>query len=86
MFDFILEVPLNHGVFHFVFGWNQDGCCLWLLVHCNIYEWVGLKCVVAELSRMLAQQSTMGKKMWLSMYPRNLGSEKIIKAYIHPFM
>ena len=30
----------------------------------------------------LAQQNTMGKKIWLSMHPRNFGSDKIVHMYI----
>ena len=32
------------------------------------------------------QQSTMGKKILLSMHPRNFAPDKIICTYIHPFM
>ena len=38
-----------------------------------------------------AKLSTMGKKIWSSMHPRNFGSEKIfrtgyVRTYVHPFM
>ena len=26
----------------------------------------------------------MGKKIWLSMHPRNLGSDKIVRIYVRP--
>ena len=32
------------------------------------------KYIIAELSQV--QQSTMGKKIWLSIHPRNFGSDK----------
>ena len=47
---------------------------------------------IAELSRAKrAQPSTMGKKIWQSMHPRNFGAEKIVpteyvRMYVHPFM
>ena len=28
----------------------------------------------------------MSKKIWLSVHPRNIGSDKIVGAYVHPFM
>ena len=31
-----------------------------------------------------AKRSTMGKKLRLSMHPRNFGSEKIVATYVHP--
>ena len=30
-----------------------------------------------------AKQGTMGKKVWLSMHPRNFGSEKIVHTSVH---
>ena len=33
-----------------------------------------------------AQRSTIGEKIWLSMHPRNFGSDKIVRTYVHPFM
>ena len=35
-----------------------------------------------------AKRSTIGKKTWLSIHPRNFGSDKIVRlhAYVHPFM
>ena len=46
------------------------------------YESLGL---VAELSRVkLEQQSTVGDKIYLSMHPRNFGSDKIVCTYLRP--
>ena len=28
----------------------------------------------------------MGKKIWLSMHPRNFASEKIVGTYVRPFL
>ena len=36
--------------------------------------------------RESAQQSIVGKKIWLSMHPRNLGSYKIVCTFVDPFM
>lgn len=35
-----------------------------------------------------AKRRTIGKKAWLSMHPRNFGSDKIVRllTYVHPFM
>ena len=45
-----------------------------------------LDSVYAGLSRaQSAQRSSMDKKIWLSMHPRNFGSDKIvIRTYVHP--
>ena len=46
------------------------------------YESLGL---VAELSRVkLEQQSTVGDRIYLSMHPRNFGSDKIVCTYLRP--
>ena len=40
-----------------------------------------------SITRMLcesAQRSTKGKKIWLSMDPRNLGSYKVVRPYVRP--
>ena len=42
-----------------------------------------------SITRMLhesAQRSIVGKKIWLSMHPRNLGSYKIVRTFVDPFM
>ena len=31
-------------------------------------------------------QNTMGKKIWLSMHPRNFGPDKIVYLYVRPFL
>ena len=33
-----------------------------------------------------AQRSTRSKKIWLFIHPRNFGSDKIVRPYVHPFM
>ena len=45
-----------------------------------------LKIVIycGDYSGALAQRSTMGKKIRLSMHPRNFGPEKIVRTYVHP--
>ena len=40
------------------------------------------KIIVRIYSGALAQRSTMGKKIRLSMHPRNFGSEKIVRTYL----
>ena len=40
----------------------------------------------ALTSAKCTQRCTTGKKIWLSMHPRNFGSDKIVGTYIHPFM
>ena len=40
---------------------------------------------IAELSKR-TQRSAMGKKIWLSMHPRNFGSYKVVCTYVHPFI
>ena len=45
---------------------------------------VVIACNSGDIARaMRAQGSTMGKKIWLSMHPKNFGSEKIVHAHIH---
>ena len=39
---------------------------------------------LAKLSR--AQQSTVGKKVWLSMQPRHFGSDKIVRPSVRPYV
>ena len=40
--------------------------------------------IEAEIS--CSQWSTMGKKIWLSMHPRNFGFDKIVSQYVHPYI
>ena len=56
-----------------------------MLNKCHYYAQIAsLECsIIAEISRASAQPSTMGKKIWLSMLPRNSGSYKIVRTYVH---
>ena len=38
--------------------------------------------IVVLAKRSRAQQSTMGKKVWLSMQPKNFGSDKIVRPSV----
>ena len=40
---------------------------------------------ITRMLRESAQRSIVGKKIWLSMHPRNLGSYKIIRTFVDPF-
>ena len=37
-------------------------------------------------SGALAERSTVGKKIWLSMHPRNFGSDRIVRAYVRTYV
>ena len=39
--------------------------------------------IIAELSR--EKRSNMGNKICLSVHPRNFGSDKFVRRYVHPF-
>ena len=41
---------------------------------------------ITRMLRESAQRSIVGKKVWLSMHPRNLGSYKIVHTFVDPFM
>ena len=42
--------------------------------------------IFAELSRLRAQRSIMGKKIWSSTHPRNFGSDKVVRTYVSPHL
>ena len=55
-------------------------------LHVNLLH-LGLDSVYAGLSRARsAQRSIMGKKFWLSIRPKNFGSDKIVRTYMRPLL
>ena len=46
-----------------------------------LLTWVVFSKALARAKR--AQRTTMGKKIWLSMHPRNFGSEKIVHTSVN---
>ena len=42
--------------------------------------------VVAELHTIIFYSGAPWKKLWLSLYPRNFGLDKIVRTCVRPFM